>query len=84
MLRRCSTPAPTRCRSTQRRSERPDLIDELTRTFGAQCVVLAIDAKQRDASGWEAYLAGGRRATGRDAVAWAKEGESRGAQGRSS
>ncbi|MGA9856455.1 MAG: imidazole glycerol phosphate synthase subunit HisF [Solirubrobacteraceae bacterium] len=59
--------------------ERPALIDELTRTFGAQCVVLAIDAKQRDASSWEAYLAGGRRATGRDAVAWAKEGEARGA-----
>ena len=35
--------------------ERPELIDELARTFGAQCVVLAIDAKQRGADGWEAY-----------------------------
>jgi cyclase len=62
---------------------RPQLLDELARTFGAQCVVLAIDAKQRaaDRSGpsWEAYLAGGRTPTGRDAVEWAREGESRGA-----
>ena len=59
---------------------RPELIDELAATFGAQCVVLAIDAKARhDASGWEAYLAGGRTPTGRDAVAWASEGARRGA-----
>jgi imidazole glycerol-phosphate synthase subunit HisF len=58
--------------------QRPELIDELAATFGAQCVVLAIDAKQSDYS-WEAYLAGGRTPTGRDAVAWAREGESRGA-----
>src|SRR5256886_14401343 len=51
--------------------ERPELIDELSRTFGAQCVVLAIDAKSRPDSGWEAYVAGGRRPTGRDAVRWA-------------
>src|ERR1700690_2309017 len=36
---------------------RPELIDELAGTFGAQCVVLAIDAKARSAWGWEAYLA---------------------------
>ncbi len=61
--------------------QRPELIDELAATFGAQCVVLAIDAKQNDPAhpGWEAYLAGGRTPTGRDAVAWAREGESRGA-----
>ena len=60
--------------------QRPELIDELAATFGAQCVVLAIDAKRtRTASGWEAYLAGGRTATGRDAVAWAREGAERGA-----
>jgi cyclase len=58
---------------------RPELIDELARTFGAQCVVLAIDAKSRDGDGWEAYVAGGRRPTGRDAVAWAREGVERGA-----
>jgi cyclase len=58
---------------------RPELIDELASTFGAQCVVLAIDAKARDHDGWEAYLAGGRTPTGRDAVQWAQEGVERGA-----
>jgi imidazole glycerol-phosphate synthase subunit HisF len=58
---------------------RPELIDELAGTFGAQCVVLAIDAKSRGASSWEAYVAGGRTPTGRDAVAWAREGVARGA-----
>jgi len=60
--------------------ERPELIDELAAHFGAQCVVLAIDCKARpDGDGWEVYLAGGRTATGRDAVAWAIEGTRRGA-----
>jgi imidazole glycerol-phosphate synthase subunit HisF len=58
---------------------RPDLIDELASTFGAQCVVLAIDAKARVGGGWEAYVAGGRTPTGRDVVQWAREGSERGA-----
>ena len=58
---------------------RPELIDELAATFGAQCVVLAIDAKSRGDGSWEAYVAGGRTPTGRDAVAWAREGVERGA-----
>jgi cyclase len=58
---------------------RPALVDELAGTFGAQCVVLAIDAKARHPGGWEAYVAGGRTPTGRDAVAWAREGAERGA-----
>jgi imidazole glycerol-phosphate synthase subunit HisF len=57
---------------------RPELIDELARNFGAQCVVLAIDAKA-GADGWEAFVAGGRRPAGRDAVAWAREATERGA-----
>jgi cyclase len=57
---------------------RPDLLDELAQVFGAQCVVLAIDAK-RGADGWEAYVAGGRTPAGRDALAWAREGVARGA-----
>src|SRR3954447_13342713 len=57
---------------------RPELIDELANVFGAQCVVLAIDAK-RTAGGYEAYVAGGRTPTGKDAVAWAREGVERGA-----
>ncbi len=64
--------------------ERPELLGELAGVFGAQCVVLAIDAKAREArdgaaAGWEAYLAGGRSATGRDVVEWAREGVARGA-----
>jgi cyclase len=60
---------------------RPELVDELAEHFGAQCVVLAIDAKAvRDAAAdWEVFVAGGRTATGRDAVAWAREGVERGA-----
>jgi cyclase len=57
---------------------RPELIGEMADVFGAQCVVLAIDAKRRDA-GFEVYVAGGRTPTGRDAVAWAREGVERGA-----
>jgi cyclase len=58
---------------------RPELLDELAGTFGAQCVVLAIDAKASGDGRWEAYVAGGRTPTGRDAVAWAAEGVERGA-----
>jgi len=59
--------------------QRPELIDELASTLGAQCVVLAIDAKAGAGGTWEAYVAGGRTPTGRDAVAWAREGAERGA-----
>jgi len=59
---------------------RPELLDELAEVFGAQCVVLAIDAKARaDGGGWEVYVAGGRTSTGRDTLAWAREGTERGA-----
>jgi cyclase len=60
---------------------RPALIDELAQIFGAQCVVLAIDAKagRGPSAAWEAYVAGGRTPTGRDAVGWAREGVERGA-----
>jgi cyclase len=60
--------------------KRPELLDELAEVFGAQCVVLAIDAKARPAGdGWEVFVAGGRTPTGRDAVEWAREGTERGA-----
>ena len=70
---------------------RPQLIGELADVFGAQCVVLAIDAKAhrepfRHGSGglpakshWEVHVAGGRTPTGRDVVEWAREGVQRGA-----
>jgi imidazole glycerol-phosphate synthase subunit HisF len=53
---------------------RPQLVDELVGVFGSQCVVLAIDARAG-----EVFVAGGRHATGRDAVGWAVEGVERGA-----
>ena len=59
--------------------QRADLIDELARVFGSQCVVLAIDAKASAAGRWEAYIAGGRTPTGRDVLAWAREAVERGA-----
>jgi cyclase len=57
---------------------RPELLTELSDEFGAQAVVLAIDAK-RTGDHWEAFVRGGRETSGRDAVAWAVEGASRGA-----
>ena len=62
---------------------RPELIGELAEVFGAQCVVLAIDARRGNgnsgAPAYEVFTAGGRNATGIDAVRWAREGVERGA-----
>jgi cyclase len=58
---------------------RPELIGELARVFGAQCVVLAVDAKRRPDGGWEVFVAGGRTPTGIDAEAWIRQGVERGA-----
>ena len=58
----------------------PDLITRGSEVFGAQCIVVAIDARRRtDAPGWEVYSHGGRRATGLDAVEWARRVEGLGA-----
>ena len=57
---------------------RPELIDELAETFGAQCVVLAIDARRENGQ-YMVYVNGGRVPTGLDAVTWAREGAERGA-----
>lgn len=57
----------------------PSLIREAAEKFGSQCVVVAMDAKRRDAAGWTLYLNGGRVDTGKDAVEWAKEVEALGA-----
>lgn len=59
--------------------ENPELIREASRRFGSQCIVLAIDAKKEGEDAWRVYSHGGRRATEREAVAWAKFGESQGA-----
>jgi imidazole glycerol-phosphate synthase subunit HisF len=57
---------------------RPELLSEMAGVFGAQCVVLAIDAR-RERGGYGVYIDGGRRAVGRDAIEWAREGVARGA-----
>jgi cyclase len=59
--------------------ERPALVSEAARAFGSQCIVVAIDAKSRAVGAWEVFTHGGRRPTGRDAVAWAREVERLGA-----
>jgi cyclase len=58
---------------------RPQLITELSEEFGAQAVVLAIDAKRRGDCKWNVYVRGGRDDTGIDAVKWAAHGEALGA-----
>lgn len=59
----------------------PSLITTAAAAFGSQAVICAIDAKRVPGGGdrWEVYLAGGRQATGIDAVAWAEEAARRGA-----
>jgi imidazole glycerol phosphate synthase glutamine amidotransferase subunit len=57
---------------------RPQLLAELAREFGRQCVVLAVDAR-RAGNGWEVLVMGGRRRAERDAVNWARDGAALGA-----
>ncbi len=56
----------------------PVLIDELSKAFGAQCIVLAIDARKVD-NGWTVHTHGGKRPTDKKLFSWAKEGQERGA-----
>ena len=52
----------------------PELIRAASERYGAQCIVVAIDAKRRaDGSGWDVYTHGGRKNVGLDAVAWARQ-----------
>src|SRR6266536_4780704 len=53
--------------------ERPALIGDAAERFGSQCIVIAIDARATGTGTWAVYTHGGRRATGRDAVEWARE-----------
>jgi cyclase len=58
---------------------RPELIRELSEEFGAQAVVLAIDARRNSNGGWNVFTKGGRFDEGIDAVQWARRGENLGA-----
>jgi cyclase len=51
---------------------RPEFVAEASERFGAQCIVVAIDAKQTGPDRWEIFTHGGRKPTGIDAVEWAK------------
>ncbi len=59
----------------------PTLIEQAAAAFGTQAIVCALDAKRRadNPNKWEVYVAGGRKATGLDAVEWAREAARRGA-----
>jgi cyclase len=57
----------------------PELISEIAKRHGVQCVVASIDVRLREGGGWECFSEAGQTATGRDVVAWAKELEDRGA-----
>ena len=58
----------------------PQVIRDASRKYGAQCIVVAIDAKARpDGTGWDVYTHGGRKNTGLDAVAWARQMNEHGA-----
>ena len=57
----------------------PEIIKEGSDKFGSQCIVVAVDAKRRDSSGWEVFVKGGRDATGIDAIEWVKKAERLGA-----
>lgn len=63
----------------------PSILDTLSREFGSQCVVCAIDVRKNPAfdsgglEGWEVYVAGGRTPTGKEALSWAVEAQERGA-----
>jgi cyclase len=58
---------------------RPALIDELAKTFGSQCVVLAVDGRPGESGEWRAYLNGGRIPTEHRILDWVKEATERGA-----
>ena len=59
--------------------QNPQLVADASARYGAQCIVVAIDAKARPEGGWEVFTHGGRRPTGRDALEWAREVERLGA-----
>jgi len=57
----------------------PDIISQMARRFGSQCIMLSIEAKKREGNVWEAYTDNGREKTGLDVVAWAQQAVSLGA-----
>lgn len=59
--------------------QNPSIIEEGAHAFGSQCIVVAVDARQKQTGGWEVYIHGGRTATGKDVLEWVQEVEQLGA-----
>ncbi len=71
-MRRLLLAGADKCSINSAAAARPELVAEAARKFGSQCLVVAIDAR-RSGPGWEVFTHGGRRGTGRDAIAWARQ-----------
>lgn len=78
-MRRLLLAGADKCSVNSAAISRPALISEAAEKFGSQCVVVAIDARQTKPGHWEVFSQGGRKATGLDAVQWAKQIETLGA-----
>ena len=72
-IRRLLLAGADKCSINTAAVERPALVREAAEKFGSQCIVVAIDAKQSAPGRWEVFTHGGRRGSGRDAIAWARE-----------
>jgi len=58
---------------------KPEIINEISKRFGSQCLVVSIEAKRKDENQWEVYTNNGREKTGKDVASWAKEVQQLGA-----
>jgi len=72
-MRRLLLAGADKCSINSAAVARPEVVREAAQKFGSQCVVVAIDAKQSSPGAWEVFTHGGRRGTGMDAVAWARQ-----------
>lgn len=78
-MRRLLLAGADKCSINSAAITNPTLVTEAAEKFGSQCVVVAIDARQTRPGEWEVFSQGGRKATGLDAVQWAKQMEMMGA-----
>lgn len=78
-MRRLLLAGADKCSINSSAISHPALISEAAEKFGSQCVVVAIDARQTKPGSWEVFSQGGRKATGLDAIEWARQVETLGA-----
>ena len=72
-MRRLLLAGADKCSINSAAVARPELVREAAEKFGSQCVVVAVDARASGPGAWEVFTHGGRKGTGRDAVAWCRE-----------